>query len=146
MNVVLKWNEKMQFEGVTEGVNEVVKMDALDPAFGGEKNGTTPKHIFLQSIAGCSAMDIVTILKKMKADLPDSFEVAVNGDLTEDHPKVFTNISLNYIIKGKTDPKKLIRAVKMSQETYCGLSIMIKKIVEFSYKVTLNEELIHDGK
>ncbi len=113
---------------------------------GGEGRGATPKHLFLQSIAGCTAMDVVHILTKMRTQLPDRFVIQMSGNVAEEEPKVFTDIEMVYNVEGDVDRNKLIRAVKMSQETYCALSIMVKKITDFTYYVMLNgEEVFRDS-
>ncbi len=145
MKVNVAWKEKVQFEGRNEHNNIVIPMDSPDAVFGGENKGPTPKELFLQSIAGCSSIDVISILSKMKASMPESFVVDVDGEVPEEHPKVFVSISLIYNVKGATEKDKLIKAVTLSQEKYCGLSIMMKKITAFSFKVILNGEEIMSG-
>lgn len=127
------WKESMEFAGFNDknGELNVVKLD-----------GPTPKHLFLQAIAGCTAMDVVGILEKMHSEMPSKFEVEVEGDLTEDHPKVFTNFDMTYNIEGNIDPEKLKRAVKLSQENYCGISTMAKKVAQMSIKIVLNGQSV----
>lgn len=145
MKVSLTWKEKMQFT-TANALNKVsIPIDSPDPAFGGEGKGEMPKHMFLQSIGACSAMDVVSILTKMHAVMPDDFRIEITGEQTETQPKVFTSINLRYIFNGGTEPEKIIKAVGLSQEKYCGLSIMIKKIVKFSFSVELNSTVILSG-
>jgi putative redox protein len=140
MNVSLEWKEKMQFEAFTDSNEYQVLLDSSLPDIGGEGKGVTPKHLFLQSIAGCTAMDVVHILSRMRAELPGRFAIQVQGEVADKEPKVFTAIEMIYIVEGNVDANKLIRAVKMSQETYCALSIMVKKVTAFTYRVILNGE------
>lgn len=142
INVSLEWNEKMQFEGSTDSNEYRVLHDSMLAEVGGEGKGVTPKHLFLQSIAGCTAMDVIHILSRMRADLPDRFAIQVQGEIADEDPKVFTDIELVYIVEGNVDRNKLSRAVKMSQETYCALSIMVKRITAFTYRVMLNGDEI----
>ena len=123
------WKETTIFEGFNDKNSEknFVKSD-----------GPTPKHLFLQSIAGCTAIDVVGILEKMHSEMPTEFVVSVEGDLTENHPRVFKNFIMVYDVRGNVDPAKLKRAVKLSQENYCGISTMAKKIAPFEIKVVLN--------
>jgi len=144
MKVSLVWKEKMQFKGLNENNSSVVAFDSNDPKFGGMGKGTTPKEIFLQSIAGCSAMDVISILNTMRADNPEKFTLEINGELTKEHPKVFSKFEVVYNIEGTTDAKKLKRAVELSQTKYCGLSVMMKKIADFTYRVVLNGETIQE--
>jgi putative redox protein len=129
MKAGIVWKESMTFEGFNDRNEEknIVKPD-----------GPTPKHLFLQSIAGCTAMDVIGILEKMHSKMPSSFTVSVEGDVTEEHPKVFKNFIMIYTVEGNVDSEKLKRAVKLSQESYCGISTMAKKIAPFEIKVVLN--------
>ena len=90
-------------------------------------------------------MDVIAILRKMHAEMPENFEVKLVGEKAEEYPQVFTSMKMTYIVNGSTDKNKLIKAVKLSQETYCALSIMAKKITDFSYVVLLNGEKILEG-
>lgn len=146
MKISLEWKEKMQFEAATDSNEYRVHLDSILPETGGEGKGATPKHLFLQSIAGCTAMDVIHILSRMHAQLPDRFEIQVNGEVAEKEPKVFTDIEMVYVIEGDVDRNKIIRAVSLSQETYCALSIMVKQVAGFTYRVILNgEEVLKDS-
>lgn len=142
MNVMVKWIEKMQFEATNDSNNAKAYIDISDPALEGEGKGQSPKQMFLQSLAGCTGMDVVHILKKMRADLPSEFWMEVRGETAEKDPKVFTRIELAYHVNGPVDAEKLLRAVKMSQDTYCSVGAMIKKICDYSYSLFLNGEKI----
>lgn len=123
------WKENLVFEGFNDKNSEhnIIKIE-----------GPTPKHLFLQSIAGCTAIDVIGILEKMHSETPSSFTVSVEGDLTEEHPKIFKNFLMIYNVEGNVDPAKLKRAVKLSQESYCGISAMAKKVAPFDTKIVLN--------
>lgn len=123
------WKEKMEFNGFND------KNDKLNEV---SISGPTPKHLYLQSIVGCSAMDVIAILEKMRTDMPESFNVEIEADLTEDHPKVFKDFMITYFFEGKTDIEKIKRAVSLSQDRYCGVSEMAKKVSELSYKIIVN--------
>jgi putative redox protein len=101
-------------------------------------SGTTPKQMFLQSIAGCTGMDVVNILTKMRSTLPENFLIDVQGDVADEEPAVFTNIVLIYHLNGQLDEKSVLKAVKLSQEKYCSISIMVKRICSFEYIILLN--------
>lgn len=114
-----------------------IKLDAA-AAVGGTDYGPTPKPLLLTSLAGCTGMDVASILAKMQMPY-DSFTVEVDGDLSEEHPKVYTAIRLRYVFTGaELDEAKINKAVKLSQEKYCGVSAMLKQITELSYEVLLN--------
>ncbi len=146
MKVSVAWKENMRFEAANDSNDSRADMDSTDPELGGEGKGQSPKHMFLQSIAGCTAMDVIYILKKMREKLPDSFFIDVRGEVADEMPKVFKSINLVYNFKGKSDKEKLIKAVKLSQEKYCSISIMVRKICDFKYSVVLNGSTIHTEK
>lgn len=129
MKAGVKWKKAMEFNGFND-MNDTVNIIT--------QPGPTPKHLFLQSIAACTAMDIIAILEKMRAEMPSDFNVSVQAELTETHPKVFTSFSMVYQFEGGTDPDKIKRAVRLSQETYCGISTMAKKIAPFEIRIELN--------
>lgn len=133
MKAGVSWKESMVFEGFNDKNEEKNTVQV---------SGPTPKHLFLQSIAGCTAMDVIVILEKMKAEMPTNFSVSVDADVTQTLPKIFTAFRMVYSIEGNTDPEKLKRAVKLSQESYCGISFMAKKIADFSFIIELNGEKI----
>ncbi len=114
-----------------------ITLDAAAAA-GGTDYGPTPKPLLLTSLAGCTGMDVASILAKMQMPY-DGFTVEVDGDLSEEHPKVYTAIRLRYVFTGaELDEAKINKAVKLSQEKYCGVSAMLKQITELSYEVLLN--------
>ncbi len=114
-----------------------ITLDAAAAA-GGTDYGPTPKPLLLTSLAGCTGMDVASILAKMQMPY-DGFTVEVDGDLSEEHPRVYTAIRLRYVFTGaELDEAKINKAVKLSQEKYCGVSAMLKQITELSYEVLLN--------
>jgi putative redox protein len=110
----------------------------------GQDLGPSPKEALLSSIASCSGMDVVAILKKMR-DLPEIFSVEINFKTNKSHPVYFTEIHLHYKLEGKTQPKSALKAVQASLTKYCGVSYMISKVVKISYTVTLNHKEIGKG-
>lgn len=126
----LNWIQNMEMESEVRGLKVV--MDAR-PESGGENKGQAPKELVLSGLCGCTAMDVISILKKMRS-LPESFSVEAEAEQTESHPKVFKRIHLKYIAKG-VDREKLEKAVKLSQEQYCGVSEMLKKTAEITYEI-----------
>ncbi len=123
------WKEKMEFDGFND------KNDKLNLI---SDQGPTPKHLYLQSIVGCTAMDVIAILEKMRVDMPTSFNVEIEADLTDEHPKIFKDFKVVYFVEGKTDEERLKRAVILSQDRYCGVSKMAKMVSDFSYKIVFN--------
>ncbi len=110
-----------------------LEMDTYEQS-GGDDSAQTPKEAVLSGLAGCTAMDIVGILRKMRIDV-DSMRIEVEADQTDEHPKVFKNIKMKYIFSKGADPEKVERAVKLSQEQYCGVSAMIKKSADLTYEI-----------
>lgn len=129
--------EGMSFEGELAG--HKIPLDA-DPSVGGKDYGPTPKPLLLTSLAGCTAMDVTSILGKMQMPY-DSFEVEVDGDTTDSHPKTYSAIRLRYVFTGsELDEAKIEKAVRLSQEKYCGVSAMLKQVSNVDYEIVMNPE------
>lgn len=132
MEANVTWAGGMAFEAQQDGFT--IGLDA-DPDFGGQGKGPKPKTLMLTALGGCTAMDVISILKKMQVPV-EAFEVQASGDLTEDHPKVFKAIHLKYVFKGKDLPlDKLQRAVGLSQDKYCGVSAMLAKACPVTHEI-----------
>ena len=113
-------------------------LDAAEPV-GGENRGPRPKPLLLTALAGCTGMDVVSILKKMRVEL-DGFNVIVEGDLTEEHPKQFYKMNVIYEFTGTDLPlEKLQKAVSLSEERYCGVSAMFRKAIELTSEIRIKE-------
>lgn len=129
--------EGLSFDGELQG--HKIPLDA-DPSVGGKDYGPTPKPLMLTSLAGCTGMDVAAILEKMQMPY-DSFEVQVEGDTTDQHPKRYSDIRLRYVFTGSDlDQAKIEKAVKLSQEKYCGVSAMLKDVSTVDYEIVLNPE------
>jgi putative redox protein len=106
-----------------------------DAAGGGNNIGTRPKALMLASLAGCTGLDVVSILNKMRVNF-SFFSINVEGHLTETEPKVYDDVVINYTIKvEKEDEPKVQKAVTLSQEKYCGVSKMFEAFAKLSYKI-----------
>lgn len=128
------WKKDMVFEADVNGFK--IMMDA-DPAVGGQNSGTRPKPLTLVSLAGCTGMDVISILKKMRIE-PEYFNISVEGELTEEHPKYYHKIHIVYELKGEgLDPEKVEKAVTLSQERYCGVSAMLRFGAELTHEVRI---------
>jgi len=127
------WIEGMAFENTIDGHKFTV--DAVEK-FGGKDKGPTPKPLLLASLSGCTGMDVVSILKKMKQEF-SWFNIKVEGDLGEEHPKTFENIRLTYQFKASDnlDDAKVRKAVTLSQDQYCGVSAMLKKVSNLTWEI-----------
>lgn len=127
-----RWLEDMAFEA--EINDHVILMDA-DEMMGGHNRGPRPKPLTLASLAGCSGMDVISILRKMRVE-PEGFHIMVEGNLTEEHPRYYDHIRLIYCFKGKDLPTdKLQKAVELSQDRYCGVSALLKKGAELEWEI-----------
>jgi len=125
-----------QIKGVTfagkANSNHWVTMDGPEKV-GGSSAGNTPKELLLISLAGCTAGDVISILEKKRVKLND-FEINISADLTEEHPKVFKKIDLEYVFYGDNVPAKDVeRAIELSQTKYCGISAMLRKAMEINH-------------
>ena len=106
---------------------------------GGDDLGPRPKKLMLAALAGCTGMDVIMILKKMKVE-PESFSVIVEGDVADDHPKKYTKMKVIYQFKGENLPMdKLEKAVNLSEEKYCGVSAVYKQALDLSTEIRIVE-------
>lgn len=134
--IKVNWLGNMAFEADVNGHKLII--DATE-AVGGENHGPRPKPLMLVALAGCTGMDVVSILKKMRVEV-DGFNVVVEGDLTEEHPKQFTQMRVIYEFKGKDLPMdKLEKAINLSEERYCGVSAMYKKAIGITTEIKIVE-------
>jgi putative redox protein len=123
--ITADWKGGMSFENTIDGFTNIV--DAATE-FGGNNLGPSPKKLILAGLAGCTGMDIVSLLTKMREPL-SSLSLKIEADMTEDHPKVYSDIIIYYRFKASDnlDKAKVEKAVKMSQDTYCGVAAMLRK-------------------
>lgn len=136
MKVTVKHIKGMHFQG--EGSSKVVTNMDTSVTAGGTGHGSSPMEILLMTIAGCSGMDIVTILDKMKVKF-QRFETTVEGERSADHPRVFKDIEVVYKFWGDSLTKdKLERAVQLSMEKYCSVANMIDRAANLTYRIDIN--------
>ena len=125
------WTEGMQFIG-TANSNHAIVMDA-SPEVGGVNSGVRPGELLLIGLGGCTGMDVVSILNKMRVKF-DSFQIKVRAESAPEHPKVYTRIELTYLISGKDiPPDKVEKAIELSQSKYCSVGAMLGKTAPISY-------------
>lgn len=109
-------------------------MDA-DVKVGGENKGPRPKPLLLASLAGCTGMDVVSLLQKMRVPFED-LKLRVSGELTEEHPKYYHKIHVIYEVFGKElDRGKVEKAINLSQDKYCGVSHMLKQAADLTFEI-----------
>lgn len=128
------WKSGLEFESTFDG-----HTITLNGATGedGRRLGFGPKALLLSGLAGCSGIDVVDILSKMKVPF-QGIEIIANADQTDEHPKVFKDIHITYRVKtGKENEGKVQRAVDLSLQKYCGVSAMLSKHSEIISKVEI---------
>ena len=132
MQIQTRWIKDLTFEGISEEHHV-----AIDTSIegGGNNTGMSPKKLLLCSLCACSGIDVVLILKKMKVEY-SLLEIHAEAEQTTEDPKVFTYINLTYTTDAsKEDEAKFRRAVELSQEKYCGISLMLKKHCPINYTI-----------
>jgi putative redox protein len=133
----LNWLDGMAFESEINGHKIVI--DAVEEV-GGSNRGARPKPFMLLALAGCTGMDVVSILKKMRVEL-DDFSVEVEANQTEEHPKHYDEMKIIYKFWGKDLPmEKLEKAISLSEERYCGVSFVYKQYIKMSAEIQINPE------
>jgi len=128
------WKGNMQFDSEVNGHHLV--LDAKAEA-GGTDSGVRPKELLLTSLAGCTGMDVVSILRKMRHE-PEYFNIRVDAELTDEHPKHYTSMHITYEFGGQDlDTEKLTKAIELSQEKYCGVSYMFRQIMKLTFDIKI---------
>ena len=102
---------------------------------GGNDEGPSPKRLMLASLAGCTGIDVVSILNKMKTPFSD-LSIDITATLTDEHPKIYKKVKMTYKIKiADADRSKMEKAVKLSEEKYCGVSAMFRKFASVEHEI-----------
>lgn len=136
VNAVAKWAGGMTFVAKANSGHAVI-MDASE-AEGGDDSAARPMELFLISYAGCTAMDVIAILRKFGV-VPDSFRLEIAGKRRGRHPKYYKEVTLRYILEGKNIPReKVERAVELSQTKFCSATPMFKALAEVNYEIIIN--------
>jgi putative redox protein len=130
----VNWGGGMSFVSEINGHKIIV--DAKKE-FGGQDKGPRPKALMMLALAGCSGMDVVSILEKMRVEL-DDFNIRIESELNDEHPKFYTKMHVIYEFKGKDlDLEKLKKAVDLSQDKYCGVSANYKKAMDVTFEIKI---------
>jgi putative redox protein len=111
-------------------------MDAVE-GLGGNDGATRPMELLLMSLGGCTGMDVLSILVKMKQSVED-FHIELEGEHAPEHPKIYTKIEMVYVVAGNVDAAKLERAIELSEEKYCSISAMLRAAgvnIQTSYRI-----------
>jgi len=137
-DISISWKKGMAFEAEVNG--HKLMLDAAEQ-HGGKDLGPRPKALMLVALAGCTGMDVVSILTKMRVEL-DNFDVKVEGEQSEEQPVHFISMHIIYEFWGKDLPvDKLEKAISLSHERYCGVSAVYRKAMPVT-----NEIVVHDTK
>ncbi|MDP9230273.1 MAG: OsmC family protein [Bacteroidota bacterium] len=129
MKTTTRWKKDMVFDS-HQGDNKIL----LD---GSRQKGFNPKALMLSALAGCSGIDVVDILEKMRVKF-DNLEIDVEAIQTDEHPKVFKEITITYKINAPVNEEdKVKKAIELSLDKYCGVSAMLKKTSAINYKIIL---------
>jgi putative redox protein len=131
MTAVARLEGGMRFEAET-GSDHHVALDAV-PQNGGTGAGFVPMELLLVGLAGCTGMDVISILRKMRQDVTD-YEVRVHGERATSHPMVFEEITVEHVVTGHhVDPAAVGRAVELSETRYCGAGAMLGKTARLTH-------------
>lgn len=134
--VDMSWTDKFAFETDMDGHKIIIDVNETD---GGSDLGPRPKKFMLTALAGCTGIDVIMILKKMKI-VPEAFNVIVEADVTDEHPKHYNKMKVIYQFKGKDLPlDKLEKAVSLSEDKYCGVTAVYRKALDFKTEIRILE-------
>jgi putative redox protein len=137
--VTTHWRGDMVFESDNPRWPSIM-MDASKD-FGGTNSGMAPKAMMLSSLAGCSGLDIVSILNKMKVKI-DDFKMEIIGELTDEDPKYYHTVTVNYHFYGKNlKESKIKKAVDLSVEKYCGVMEMFRRFAKVNIAIHYHNNL-----
>ena len=135
--VTTTWKNKMLLESDNPlGKNLLMESG---PDSGGSNQGLSPKALMLSSLGGCTGLDVLSLLKKIRVEIED-FKVTVNGELTEEHPKYYDKVSIDYYFTGTDlNEEKIKKVVSLSEERYCGVIKMFRAFAEVTIAIHINE-------
>jgi putative redox protein len=137
MDSTLKWNGRMQFTANSDSKHAVI-LDA-DASVGGDDLGSRPMELILMGLAGCTGMDVISIMQKKRQNIT-GFEIQTHAERAPDHPKVFTAIEIKYIFYGRNiDPKAVERSIELSETRYCPAQTMLVQAVPITHTYEIIE-------
>ncbi|HDL01235.1 MAG TPA: osmotically inducible protein OsmC [candidate division Zixibacteria bacterium] len=138
MKSKIRFTEDMQFIGTADSGHAVV-MDA-PLSVGGKNTGSKPSELLLMAFGGCTGMDVVSILRKKKQDVT-GFEMNVSGETPEKYPKSFTEIHIEYVVRGKNISEEAVKhAIELSMEKYCLVGATIGKAAKITHSHKVIQE------
>ncbi|MHC1739679.1 MAG: OsmC family protein [Anaerolineaceae bacterium] len=137
MDAKVTWKSGLAFTGISDSGFAVPIDTSVE--HGGSGEGVSPMEMLLIGLGGCSGMDVVSILAK-KRQVVTQFEILLHGDRATDHPKVFTNITVEYVVTGHDlDPESVKRAVELSETKYCSVMATLRKTAEIKVVITIKD-------
>jgi putative redox protein len=138
MKATVQWKENMTFIGTPDS-GFPVRMDA-DSSFGGTNQGVRPMEMIALGLAGCTGMDVISILRK-KRQRVTQFEVRVNAPRSADHPKVFTSALITYVVTGtNVEEAAVLRSIELSMTKYCPVQVMLA----YAFPMELHYEIYEE--
>lgn len=136
--VTTEWQRDMVFESDNPS-GKKLSIDS-DEEFGGTNSGLLPKALMLSALSGCSGLDVVSLLNKMKVDVTN-FKIVATGELTDEHPKYYHKVKVDYHFYGEDlNEKKINKAVDLSIERYCGVFEMFRQFAKMETEIHLHEK------
>ncbi len=137
MDAKVVWKGRMSFTGSADSGFEVGL--GTDPGVGGDNDGLRPMELIAIGLAGCTAMDVISILQKKRQDVI-SFETRVHAERASDHPKVFTHVLVEYLIEGHgVEAAAVERAIELSSTKYCPAQAMLEKACQIEHSYVIKE-------
>ena len=138
MDAKVIWKSGMSFSGIADSGFEIPLGTSIEN--GGAADGLSPMELLLIGLGGCTGLDVISILEKKRQNVTH-LEMRLHGDRATDHPHVFKEIMLEYVVTGHAvDPEAVQRAVELSQTKYCSASAMLSKSANIKTKITILEE------
>ena len=135
--VITTWKENMILESDNPHGNHVLM--ETESNFGGTNTGLNPKALMLSSIGGCTGLDVLSLFKKMRVEV-DDIKIIVNGELTDEHPKYYNKVSIDYHFTGTDlNEAKINKAVDLSVERYCGVIEMFRQFAEVKTNIHFHD-------
>ena len=137
MDAKVTWKGRMTFVGSADSGFEVGL--GTDPSVGGDNDGLRPMELLAIGLAGCTAMDVISIVQKKRQQVT-AFETSVHADRAGEHPKVFTHVQVHYCFEGHDiDPAAIERAIELSSTKYCPAQAMLEKAVQIEHTYEIKE-------
>ncbi len=135
--ITTKWTQKSQFETDNPSGHGLTMFDKSQD--NGDVIGFAPKALMLSSLAGCSGLDVVSLLEKMRAEVAD-FRIEVTAELTDEHPKFYNKVKVDYhFYDSELQPEKIQKAVNLSVTKYCGVMEMFRQFADIEIEIHLHK-------